>query len=698
MSGLSKIECKNVFSQFFFLPAWFRLCLFVLYTVCVIINGVIHVVNLSKSFGAHVILDDVSFAVAPGEKVALVGRNGCGKTTLLHIICGTEPYDSGSIILGPSCQVGYLGQEGQLNHSLTLYQEMEQVFADVKVLEAEVRSLEEQMAKLGESSDPADAERLQSVLNRYGRCRMRLEHSEPELIDAKIRSTLHGLGFTDGDMDRLTSEFSGGWQMRGSMAKLLLRDPDLLLLDEPTNHLDIYAAEWLEDYIRKSSATVILVSHDRYFMDHCINRVLELRNTKISEYAGNYSFYVEERERRREQQEAAYQNQQKKLKQEMRFVERFRYKATLATRVQSRIKLIEKRDLIEAPDKDQRSLKAQFAVASASGQSVLSVKNVYKAYGQRQVLTGLSLEVQRGERMALVGGNGVGKSTLLRLLAGLEEPDSGKIKAGYKLEPVYYAQHQAESLDMNRTILEEVYSVCGFDVDQTRVHTILGCLLFEGDDVNKEISVLSGGERSRVALARCILQPSNLLLLDEPTNHLDIESRQALLNALQDYPGTVMIVTHDRFFMNELADVVVEIRQGRAFRYLGNYDDYAEARRKEVQREAAEKAGGGKPALTKTQQAKNRKAALAAYQQSKAEGQSNKSSGQAGSQFKWKFSALEKRICTLEEEMQALGERLADPALYNDPEKLKKLRDEYDRKQEENTELMAIWEQMADEQ
>ncbi|MGM9998795.1 MAG: ATP-binding cassette domain-containing protein [Candidatus Bruticola sp.] len=662
----------------------------------------IHVVNLNKSFGAHIILDEVTFAVAPGEKVALVGRNGCGKTTLLHIICGTEPYDSGSVIPGPSCQIGYLGQEGQLNHSLTLYQEMEQVFADVKLLEAEVRSLEEKMAELGDSDNPEDAEKLQSVLNRYGRCRSRLEHSEPELIDAKIRGTLHGLGFTDSDMDRLTSEFSGGWQMRGSMAKLLLREPDLLLLDEPTNHLDIYAAEWLEDYIRKSSATVILVSHDRYFMDRCVSRVLELRQTKIHDYAGNYSFYVEERERRREQQEAAYLNQQKRLKQEMRFVERFRYKASLATRVQSRLKLIDKRELIEAPDKDQRALKAQFAAASASGQSVLSVKNVCKAYGERQVLTGLSLEVQRGERMALVGGNGVGKSTLLRLLAGLEEPDSGKIKAGYKLEPVYYAQHQAESLNMDNTILDEVYAVCGFEVDQTRIRTILGCLLFEGDDVHKEISVLSGGEKSRVALARCILQPSNLLLLDEPTNHLDIESRQALLNALQDYPGTVMIVTHDRFFMNELADVIVEIRQGRAYRYVGNYDDYFEVRRKEMQREAAEKDLQGRPALTKTQQSKNRKAALQAYQEEKrlkeAETAKASKTSSAASKFKWKFSALEKRICTLEEEMQALGERLADPELYSSPDKLKKLREEYDSKQQENNELMAIWEQMAEEQ
>lgn len=656
-------------------------------SLCVIIGGVIHLVNLSKSFGSRIILDNVSLAVHPGEKVALVGRNGCGKTTLLHIICGTESKDSGQVILAPGCQVGYLGQEGQLNHSLTLYEEMEEVFADIKRLEEEMRQLEGLMESV------EDEEELRSIMDRYGRCQMRLENSEPELIDAKIRSTLHGLGFKDSDMNRPTSEFSGGWQMRGSMAKMLLREPDLLLLDEPTNHLDIHAAEWLEDYVKKSSSTIILVSHDRYFIDQCVKRTLELRAGKIEEYAGGYTFYVEEKERRRAQQQAAYDNQQRKLKQEMRFVERFRYKATLATRVQSRLKLIEKRELLEAPDKDDRSLKAQFATSSASGLSVLSIKNVCKSYGDLQVLTGLSLEIERGERIALVGANGVGKSTLLRLLADLEEPDSGKIRAGYKIEPVYYAQHQAESLNMENTILNEVYSVCDPSIDMTRVRTVLGCLLFEGDDVEKEISVLSGGERSRVALARCILSPSNLLLLDEPTNHLDIESRQALLDALQDYPATIIIVTHDRFFMNELATSIVEIRDGKTYRYEGNYEDYVEARRKELALEAQGVKSDGK-VLTKTQQDKKRKAALEAYRQSKAQ-EAERTRNTSPTKFKWKLEALEKRICTLEEELKELGLQLADPSIYSDPDKVQRLKREYEAKEAENDELTAIWEEMA---
>ncbi|MBQ7502983.1 ABC-F family ATP-binding cassette domain-containing protein, partial [bacterium] len=584
------------------------------------------------------------------------------------------------------CQVGYLGQEGQLDHSLTLYQEMEKVFAGVREIESEMRSLEEQMAAL--DGDPARSEELEMIMRRYGRLQIRLENREPELIDAKIRTILHGFGFSDDDLHRRTGEFSGGWQMRGSMARMLLRDPDLLLLDEPTNHLDIHAAEWLEDYIKKSSAAVILVSHDRYFLDRTVSRTLELRGGKIGEYAGNYSFYAEERERRREQQQAAYDNQQKKLKQEMRFVERFRYKASLATRVQSRIKMIEKRELIDAPDADERSLKAVFSASAASGQEVLSVKNLCKAYGQRKVLENLNLEIRRGERVALVGRNGVGKSTLLRLLAGLEEPDGGRIKAGYKLEPVYYAQHQAEALNVNRTILEEVYAVCEDGVDITRIRTVLGCLLFEGDDVNKEISVLSGGEKSRVALARCILSPSNLLLLDEPTNHLDIESRQALLDALQDYPGTVLIVTHDRFFINGLATAVVEIRDGRTYRYIGNYDDYARDRAKELK--AAENAKAAAAGMTKTQREKNRRAVREAYNQSKADGVA----ASAG-KFKWKLEALEKRICTLEEELKALGGQLADPKIYADHVRARRLQDEYNQKQAENEELLKIWEEMA---
>lgn len=640
---------------------------------------VLHVSELSKSFGGQDILSRVSFAVSPGEKVALVGRNGCGKTTLLRILCGEESKDSGTVAFAPSCQLGYLGQEGQLVGTHSLYNEMSTAFANVKLLEADLRNVETQM------SSCEDDVQMQALLNRYARLQDRFEHAEPHLIDAKIRTVLYGMGFRERDLDRECHEFSGGWQMRGAMARMLLREPDLLLLDEPTNHLDLQAVEWLENYLRAHTFTVLLVSHDRYFLDRVVNRTLELANTSIEEYPGNYSFYLEEREVRRELRLAAFQNQQKKLAQEMRFVERFRYKATLATRVQSRMKLIEKRELLSAPERDQRALKAKFELAGVSGREVLTIKNVKKSYGELAVLTGLSMELSRGERVSLVGANGVGKSTLLRLLAGLESPDGGTIRAGYKMAAVYYAQHQAEALDQTKTVLEEVSAIASRNTDQTRIRTILGCLLFEGDEVNKEISVLSGGERSRVALARCFLTPSNLLLLDEPTNHLDITAREALLDALEDYPGTILIVTHDRHFMNEISTSIIEIRDGQAYRYLGNYDAFQAKRRKEIQAEedARQREQAKRLVPTKTQVEKKRKA----------------NQQQAGTKkICWKLEPLEKAICALEDELATITQELADPALYSQPAAGKEKQALYDKKQGELSELTSIWEEMVEEQ
>ncbi len=633
----------------------------------------LHVNQLCKSFGSQVILDSVSFAVAPGEKVALVGRNGCGKTTLLRIICSEEPYDGGNIVFGPSCRLGYLGQEGQLVPTNTLYEEMQAVFSDVSSLEENLRQLEEQMGHCSEQDLP-------SLLSRYGRLQDRYEHSQPELIDARIATILTGMGFRTSDFNRLCHEFSGGWQMRGAMARMLLRDPDLLLLDEPTNHLDLQTVEWLEDYLVKTSATVLLVSHDRYFLDKLVKRILELRYGKISTYAGNYTYYLQEREVRRAQQQAAYDNQQKQLAQDMRFVERFRYKSTLATRVQSRLKMIEKRQMIDAPDRDQRAIKASFAETVASGEEVLNIHRISKSYGDRVVLRDFNLKVLRGERVALVGANGVGKSTLLRLLANIENPDSGSVRAGYKIAPVYYAQHQAETLDDEKTVLEEAAEVAPKSADQTRIRTILGCMLFEGEDVLKKVGVLSGGERSRVALSRCILTPSNLLLLDEPTNHLDITAREALLDALQNYEGTIILVTHDRHFMNSIATCIVEIRDQQAFRYIGNYDDYMRRRQIEKRQEeqAQAKAKAQEAVKTKIQAAKDRKRLR-----------------QEPKQIRWKQEALEKRIFELEDEVAQLGERLGDPSLYSDPVQAQQTQQQYEAKKREVEELTQIWDDMA---
>ncbi len=631
--------------------------------------------HVYKSFGGQVVLEDVGLAVPPGERVALVGRNGCGKTTLLRIVAGAESADAGTVVVAPGCQVGYLGQEGQLEGSRTLYQEMATVFGDVHALEAELRELEGRMAVCGEGPE------LEALLSRYGRLQARFEHAEPHLVDARIRTVLHGMGFRDLDLDRPCREFSGGWQMRGAMARMLLRDPDLLLLDEPTNHLDLAAVEWLEEYLQASSSTVLIVSHDRYFLDRVVRRVLELRTSAIHDFAGNYSYFLVERERRRELQAAAYAGQQKRLEEERRFIERFRYKSTLATRVQSRVKMLEKREQIEAPDRDQRALQARFQTTATSGREVLSIRRLEKAYGERPVLTGLNLEIERGERVALVGANGVGKSTLLRLLAGLEKPDGGTIRAGYRLAPVYYAQHQAEALDPHRTVLEEAEAVAPPSVTQTRVRTILGCLLFEGDEVTKLVGVLSGGERSRVALARCILTPSNLLLLDEPTNHLDLSARDALLEALEDYPGTILMVTHDRHFMNSLATCIVEIREGQAHRYLGDYDAFRARRNKEIKED---------------QEARDR---LRREQERRAPPARRRGQAETGGPkpIRWKLEALEKRIFELEGQVAQLTEDLADPGLYARPDEADLKRQQYEKATAEVAELMQIWDEMAEE-
>lgn len=629
--------------------------------------------RVTKSFGGDTVLDGLSFSVSPGEKVGLVGRNGCGKTTLLRIVCGTERADSGVVSVAPGCTVGYLGQEGQLEPARTLYDEMHAVFDDVRNLEDELRGVEEQMAAV-------EGAELEALLSRYGRLQSRFEHAEPHLVDARIRTVLHGMGFSDADMDRPCREFSGGWQMRGAMARLLLREPDLLLLDEPTNHLDLQAVEWLEEYLAVYPGCVVIVSHDRYFLDRVVKRILEIRAGEVHDFAGNYSFFLEERERRRELQRASYENQQKQLEHDRRFIERFRYKATFATRVQSRIKQVEKRDLVDAPDRDERGMKVGFVAAGTSGREVLSIRKVVKSYGPRKVLEGLSLEVERGERMALVGANGVGKSTLLRLLAGLEKPDGGTIRSGYRLSPVYYAQHQAEALNPDNTVLQEVDSAAPGHVDQTRIRTILGCLLFEGDEVHKKVGVLSGGERSRVALARCILTPSNLLLLDEPTNHLDLSARDALLDALEDYPGTIMLVTHDRHFMNELATCVVEIRDRQAFRYLGNYDAFRARRNKELQEIEDRRRREEEERQAKLRAANPKRGATPAGR---------------GGPLKWKLEALEKKIFELEEEVARLTAELSDPGLYARPAEAAAKHEQYERLTAQVAELTAIWEEMA---
>lgn len=633
----------------------------------------ISAVNLEKHFGGHTVLDGITFSVNRGERVALVGANGSGKTTLFRIIAGMESADGGQVVLGPGAQIGYLGQEGQLTPGRSLYEEMKEVFRLVDELEAKLRELEQKMGEV-------KGEALERLMDEYSGVQARYDHADPATVDARIHKVTGGLGFSAQDLEKDCGHFSGGWQMRGALARLLLRAPDCLLMDEPTNHLDLEAMEWLEDYLMTYSGAVLMVSHDRVFLDKVSQRTLELRGGDLEEYAGNYSFYLEEAEKRYQLRLQRYKNQQKKLDQERKFIERFRYKATLSSRVKSREKMLAKRELEELPEYSKKSIKMSFQEAQSSGSQVLKVKGVGKSYGAQTVLQDLSFEVERGDRLALVGANGSGKTTLLKILAEAESADQGRVKFDEFSELVYFAQHQAEALDPGKNVLDEVESVAPTSVTQTEVRTLLGCFLFTGDDVYKSVDVLSGGEKSRVALTKCVLMPSNVLLLDEPTNHLDIESREALQDALDLYDGTIIFVTHDRALMNHLANKVLDLSSEEKSLFVGTFEEYRRKKRRQKQREESrEKA---EPSKSKT----SKPAKSGTKSQPKAD---------KAKRTPWKLEALEKKIFSLEEALEELSLEMADPANYSNPVKQKTLTQEYEKTKNQCEELTALWEEMA---
>lgn len=632
----------------------------------------IGVVNLVKHFGGHTVLDGISFSVNPGERVALVGANGSGKTTLFRLIAGLDLPDSGRVVLGPGAQIGYLGQEGQLTSGRTLYEEMKEVFRQVDLWESQLRELETRMGDL-------EGEDLARVMEEYALVQARYDHADPATLDARIHKVTGGLGFSTEDLKKDCGLFSGGWQMRGAMARLLLRAPDCLLLDEPTNHLDLEAMEWLEEYLMSYSGAILMVSHDRVFLDKVAQRTLELRNADLEEYSGNYSFYLEDSVKRYELRLQRFKNQQKKLEQERRFIERFRYKATLSSRVKSREKMLAKRDLEELPEQRRNSMRMSFQEATSSGSQVLKVKGLSKAYGQQKLFTSLSFQLERGDRLALVGANGSGKTTLLRILAENETADEGRVRFDEFSELVYFAQHQAEALDSTRNVLEEVEAVAPTSVTQTEVRTLLGCFLFTGDDVFKSVGVLSGGEKSRVALTKCVLMPSNVLMLDEPTNHLDIESREALQDALQLYEGTIIFVTHDRALMNTLANKVLDLSEPEPSVFPGTFEEYRRKKRQQAVREESK-------ALAEAKRVKSKAPAAPVTSVSKAD---------KAKRTPWKLEALEKKIFSLEEKLAELTERLGDPELYSNPQEQQRLSLEYQKTKEECDELTALWEEMA---
>jgi len=615
--------------------------------------------SLSLQFGERTLLRDVTFHIGARDRIGLVGANGAGKTTLLRILAGEIRADRGAVVRARHASVGYLPQEGIALHDRSLRAEAESVFAEDLALEERIGELQEALA-----NSEAGSEDHEDLLEVLGELQHRLELADTVRRSSLIETVLAGLGFQRADLERGTGEFSGGWQMRIALAKLLLREPSLLLLDEPTNHLDLASLEWLEDYLGAYRGAFVLVSHDRRFLDTMTSRTLEVRAGTVTEYTGNFSAYVVARQRAQEQLEAARKQQQRSIRETERFIERFRYKATKARQVQSRIKRLEKLERIETDD-DDALIRLRFPPSPASGSVLLRLLEVRKRYGVLEVLRGVSLDVERGEKIAVVGVNGAGKSTLARVLAGVEPFEEGERQEGHGLQVAYFAQDQAEELAPTETALEILEHASRAEF-RPLLRTILGSFLFRGDDVFKVVGVLSGGERSRLALARMLVAPANLLVMDEPTNHLDMRSKEIVKDALMQFDGTLVIVSHDRDFLEGLASRVVEVDQGILRVFPGSVAQYLERKHTEMQ-------GPAVVTSSRVSGERDRKRREAEERQ----------------EHYRRAKPLRERLAVLEADIHAQEARkancelsMSDPALYRDAAQIREVSAEFKRLEE----------------
>ena len=545
----------------------------------------ISVDNVSVSYGGWTLFDGISFLVNPKDRIGLVGKNGAGKTTLLRLIIGEQQPTEGAITRNGDCTVGYLPQQMKVADTTSLIEETATAFAEVLAIEAEIERLTAEIAM----REDYESEEYAALLQRLNEANDHYHILGGETRDADIEKTLLGLGFRREDFTRPTSEFSGGWRMRIELAKLLLRRPSVFLLDEPTNHLDIESIQWLEEYLKNYSGAVLVISHDRAFLDNVTNRTIELSLGKIYDYKLPYSKFVVARAERRAQQMAAYQNQQRLIEKSEEFIEKFRYKPTKSNQVQSRIKQLDKLERIEVEEEDLATLNIKFPPAPRSGQIVAEVKEVGKAFGEKRVFSGAEFTITKGDKIALVGRNGEGKTTFARMLIGQLEPTEGSIRIGANVSVGYYAQNQDDLMNGEFTVYDTLDRVAVGDI-RTRLRDILGAFLFRGEDVDKKVKVLSGGERSRLAMARMMLEPHNLLVLDEPTNHMDMRSKDILKSAIQKFDGTVVVVSHDREFLDGMVDKVYEFRDGGVREYLGGIYYFLEKRKLESLQELERKA------------------------------------------------------------------------------------------------------------
>ena len=541
--------------------------------------------NAGKRFGARLLFQDANWLITSQEKTALVGANGTGKSTLMKVLAGDESsgaLDYGQLQRTRGMSIGYLPQEGLRLSGRSVFDECLSVFDELRAMETEVEALAGAMAGLDHES-----QEYAVTAQRYSMLQARFHALDGYALDSQVGAVLGGLGFGKEDWTRRTEEFSGGWQMRIALAKLLLARPNLLLLDEPTNHLDLETRNWLEDYLRGYPFGYILISHDRYFLDMTVDRTVEIWNKRLQIYAGNYTRYLRQKEDRKAQLVAAYKNQREQIEHLEAFIGRFRAQATKAKQVQSRIKELEKIERIEIPE-EEPVIHFSFPQPPPSGRIVVTAQNLAKSYSEKRVLSGVNFTIERGDRVALVGQNGAGKSTLIKLLMGMEPATSGTVQLGHNVIPEYFAQDQYKVLDPAARMLDDI-SKAAIKVPELALRSLLGCFLFSGEDVFKPLGVLSGGERNRFALARILVSPSNFLLLDEPTNHLDMRAKDVLLEAIESFSGTVIFVSHDRYFLDRLATKVLEVKDGGVLIYPGTYAEYVRDREEDL----AKRAGAG---------------------------------------------------------------------------------------------------------
>jgi ATP-binding cassette, subfamily F, member 3 len=636
----------------------------------------VQVKSISKNYGEKILFSDANFFINSDDRIGLVGSNGSGKSTLLKIISGFDTPSNGEIQKANDVKIEYLPQEIDFYSDNTLFMEVSESFREIFDLKEKIEIIHHKLVQ-----DPTN----EKLIDNLGQFESRYQHLDAYSLNYKVARVLSGLGFKESDHNRLVEEFSGGWKMRILLAKMLLREPSLLLLDEPTNHLDLNSLEWLEEYLRNFKGGVVIVSHDRTFLDNLTNRTIEIASGKVSDYKGNYTFYVTESEKRRENLISTLRNQQEKIKQTQRFIERFRYKATKARQVQSRIKMLEKMEFVEIDDNEDQ-IDFFFPESHPSGRIIATLSGLSKRYGENSVLDNIDLTIERGDKIALLGPNGTGKSTLLKILADVDSIFSGSLTFGHNVLKSYFAQEQSMELDKTKTIYQTIEEVATGEI-RKMIRTLLGSFLFSGDDIFKDVGVLSGGEKSRVALAKMLLSPSNFLILDEPTNHLDISSKDILKKALKDYSGSILIASHDRDFLNPIINKVIDIENGKIKMFSGNIDDYLHM--KKTYSSSINPGNNEKPSSDSNN--------LNPKERKKIEAELRQKKYSLTRPLREKIHSLEKEIGSLEMTIQNLETEMTQPDYFKNTERVISSAKEYDSSKSKLDDLYSLWEKYQEE-